>query len=100
MNNLLSCVRAKKLLLISDACAAAGFTFFALHPILGVRATKDWPKHPLSLGTFSVSITCLSPDAPRLGIFLHRFFKEMPVATRQSESLSNVNDRMKMNFAF
>lgn len=47
MNDLPSCVRAKKLLLISDACAAAGFTFFALHPILGVRATKDRPKHPL-----------------------------------------------------
>lgn len=48
MNDLPSCVRAKKLLLISDACAAAGFTFFALHPILGVRATKDRSKHPFS----------------------------------------------------
>lgn len=47
MNDLPSCVRAKKLLLISDACAAAGFTFFALHPILGVRPTKDRPRHPL-----------------------------------------------------
>lgn len=47
-----SCVRAKKLLLISDACAAAGFTFFAPAPDSRGSTDERSPYAPPPLSLF------------------------------------------------
>lgn len=69
MNDLPSSVREKKLLLISDACAAAGFTFFLpCTRFSGFRATKDRPEALPSPFTFYVSVFRVDHVALGLGI--------------------------------